>query len=234
MPELRVLTLDTDPGPATWMAIAMGESPGREVLVTSADRILLRAPAGRLDRDTPLLLPRRLDSLGNAGADAVVPVPLPDGRLEFRPVVLPESGRPALCGLDFCGLYDAQHFTVICGFDRSMGSAWWQRIAFGLRCALSGRPPRVSDELSLRVSEQDGPEAAERNEDYFRVHLRFLAPVMGAEGITLTRGAVLRAALRSGRLLWGLRVGADTRKWVRAHRQEYHLDAAALAELWEV
>lgn len=233
-PELRVLTLDQDPGAATWLAIAVSESPGREVLVVSADRVLLRAPEDRTSREVPLILPRRLDALGNAGADAVVPVPLPNHRLEFRPITQRGRNRPAIAGMDFCGLYDVQSFAASEGFPRGMRSPWWQRIAFGLRLALQGRPPRVSDDFAVRVPDDEAPERAERDEDYFQVHLRFLAPAMGPEGIELTPSEIVRSALRSGRLLWSLRLGAETRKWVRAHRQEFQLDAASLAELWEV
>ena len=218
--------------------IGIAEARSRLVLVLWSDMRV----------ESPQILGSRLDAAENEGSLCIAPElcgpdgsPLPvvasprlqAGRLGVaRSPALPEEAS-TLYPFDYCGIYRKDRFLGIGGYEGLLGSAYWQKLEFGLRCHLWGESLVVRRDLRLSYSTDIAPEDTTPDPSYRRFYLRTVAVRVRREGGYLPLGRFLPYYLRAGT---GLAAAAaefrEARRWVDSRRKLFRRDLRALVEQW--
>jgi hypothetical protein len=250
-PEVRFLLLQGQASPGECVNLGMEETRSRFLLVIWSDmrlgreahRALAEQPAQPVNREQPAqreqraaicLVPQLRGPAGEVLPTIQVPA-LVRGRLKMLPFSPVRPGMRSVFPYDYCGLYDRGRFLAVGGFDAWMRNPYWQKLDFGLRCALWGERIHWGEALELRYLEEPTPEDSSADASYKLFYLKNEAVRFDGEAGLLPRSRWPTYALRCGSgLVESRREFREVEAWVRAHRYRFKSDLAGLVNRWEL
>lgn len=238
-PQVRFICLREEANLGVRINIGMRESCAPYVFVLWNDLGLATSTLSSrffdkvVDLDAACLVPTLCDATGQ-----IVPSishPAQSGK-NLKVVQLPprKDGEKSLYPFDACGIYSREKFSLLGGFDWTIGNPYWQKLDFGMRVWLWGETIRYAQALRLNY---DGPSPSldtTPDSDYGRFWLKNLAPVYDGDSATLPRSRLWSYLARSRK---GPKAALGefqaARNWVGSCTYRFKGDASRLADLWD-
>ncbi len=197
---------------------------------SQADRIFNLALEGDFLCRVPLLLNTNNETIPIRFAPAFT-----HKKWEIYPLTAVRNKMPTLYPYDFCGIYNKQKFLLTGGYDKKYTNPYWQKLDFGLRCALWGETIETVTTVKLRYTTELPRENTTRDADYSRFFLKNLAIKFHGDSCSLPFGNFLYFAFKSGsNILFHYRLFREIQEWVNENSLRFKTDTFNLTELWEM
>jgi hypothetical protein len=238
-PDVRFLLAPEGPSVGELIDIGVAEARSRLVLVLWSDMRL----------ESRSTLEQELEAAERSGAACVTPELVgPEGG------IIPSAASPRLQGarltvsravpsgeqsstlypFDYCGIYRKDRFQSLGGFDRRVGSPYWQKLQFGLLAHLWGESVVLRRGLRASYRAEMALEDTTPDPAYRRFYLRAVAVRLGDGGAYLPMARFLPFVLRCGAPLGtALAEFREARRWVGEHRRQFRYDLKGLIESWD-
>jgi hypothetical protein len=238
-PQVRFICMQEEANPGVRINIGMRESCAPYVLVLWNDmRLATSALSSRFfDKVTELDAACLVPTLGDAAGSIVPSIGNPaQSGAAFRIVPLQprKDGEKSLYPFDACGIYSRERFTLLGGYDWTIGNPYWQKIDFGMRAWLWGETIQYAQALRLNYDGASPVEDTTPDADYGRFWLKNLAPVYHGDHAAIPGSRFFKYLIRSRK---GPKTALDefkaARVWVGASSFRFKQDAARMADLWD-
>ncbi len=228
---------ETSPGTA--INIAVNEARSRNVLVVWSDVDVTKLPTGITSGATNIGLDAVTVPYARSERREVMPTLSAPAHIKrrLRIILTPPDvdGNPSLYPFDYVGIYDRPCFLQLGGFDTEIGSEYWQRLDFGLRCFLWGQRISLDRGFVVDYRLEPEPEDTTPRDGYRRFFLKNLAVRRTNDRARLSWRRLATFLLNTDGGLWsGIKTFRNIQQWVETHRYDFQMDASGIAELWEV
>ncbi|MFW6362654.1 MAG: hypothetical protein ACOC0D_02310 [Spirochaeta sp.] len=235
--RVKFLLMQKELNPGQMINLGIQESSSSHVLViwnnikvqSISDRVLQAILSGNQICAVPLFRNERSEVIPSMFMPAFY-----KRTIRLIPAVPSRDGQCTIFPHDYIGIYDAQHFLSLGGYDTQIASPYWQKMDFGMRSYLWGSSITCSVSFRVSSSTSSVPEDTTPNIDYLRFFLKNIAIRFSGDSGYLPRSIPLRLLLhRSFGLLDTWREYRRIKHWVDQNRFRYTQDARHLLELWE-
>lgn len=237
-PRIRFLLLHEAVSLGEAVNIGIKEAGGRLVALfwndmipgtPFSDQLIRRVLETELLCTVPLLQTPRYETVPSVVAPAFY-----GKKLKTLPMVPGMEGLASLYPFDYCGIYHRERFLSLGGYDREIGSPYWQKLDFGFRAYMWGEEIRSSTAFRLRYLSPHEAEETTPDESYGRFYLKNLALRFdGNEGRLSISRFFPYLHNRGGSMFDRIREFREARSWLKNNRFRFTRDARSVTELWE-
>ena len=136
---------------------------------------------------------------------------------------------------DYVGLYDRGRFLDLGGYDREIGSAFWQLMDFGFRIYLWGYSIPVLPGFRMGYRTLPDPVDETVKPGYARFYAKNLVGRMTERGYSIPGFRAFPFAVRSRLgLVRTMRIFSAVRPWLESRRDRFIQDARMMIHEWSV
>ena len=237
-PFIKFLILHEEVSIGEKINMAIAESNGLFNLVlwndvkcsTLSDRLLGRISEKKAVCTVPALLNQRGDTVPSIEAPAFY-----NRQLKVVPLQPVKDGAPSVFPFDYCGIYNKERFTLLGGFDYSLGNPHWQKLDFGFRSFMWGEKIVCDTLFRMTYLAEVPSEDTTRDQSYKIFYLKNLAIRFSGDSGSLPLARLFSYLLRSGGdIVSAIREFDEVRKWVEVNKYRFKQDSRSTTELWEL
>lgn len=175
--------------------------------------------------------PRLMDSKSEPLSTQFVPE-ANHGHFSVEVSSLIRDGMPTLYPFDFIGLYNAEKFRQLGGYDYTIKSPYYQNLDLAMRAWLWGEKTVLSTSLLLSYSEEEPIADTTTDTTYLHFVLKNLLPKY-RDGGYISASSFFRFLTHSSLPLFeAKKVFDDGRRWVEVNKARFHTDLQHLIEGW--
>ncbi len=236
-PDVRFLVLSGPATPGERVNVGISEARAPKVFCLWSDARVSSLPqsfAARLDAETAVcVVPLARTARGEVMPTLQSPR-MAKGKLALDWRAPVRDGERTLFPFDYCGVYLAERFARLGGYEPSLANPHWQKLDFGFRAHLWGESVRCLTGLGITFTAQPPADDATPDVSYKLFWLRELAVRFRHDAGELPGWRIAEYMLRSDTgPLYAVKEFRAARDWVRRNRYRYKIDPRDLVAGWE-